>query len=77
MVTVGNHYHLYGSLCCVVTICAALYLYCGVAVMFLVLGWVFGVTVSKGVGQRYFRGWWCFSKTSKILLGDILCSSFK
>ena len=87
MVNIGKHLslvcHSYGSLCCVVTIRAAPYLYCEVAVMFLalgvgsVLGWVFSVTISEGMGWRYFYGWWGSSKASKILLGDILCSSFK
>ena len=52
-------HHSYGTLCYVVTIRATLYLYCGVAVMFLalgvgsVLGWVFFcVTVSEGVGAE-------------------------
>jgi len=43
-------YHSYGSLCYVVTIRAALYLYCGVAIMFLRWGGFSGVTVSRGGG---------------------------
>jgi hypothetical protein len=42
-----------------------------------VLGWVYSVTISEGMGRRYFYGWWGSSKASKILLRDILCSSFK
>ena len=33
-----------------------------------------GIGESVGVG---FYGWWGFSRTSKILFGDMECSSFR
>jgi len=39
-----------------------------------------GVTSWRGagfVGQGGFYGWWGFSRASKILLGDMVCSSFR
>jgi len=54
--------HSYGSLCYVMTVHAALYLYCGVAVMFLVLGvvsvlgWAFFLCdrIRRGGGRDTF-----------------------
>ena len=48
------------------------------------LGWkVSGATSQKGAGfvgweggVWGFYGWWGFSRVSKILLGDMVCSSF-